>query len=186
MSTAARNLGTEQFRITAEDTPKTYRIYMQYPVEVTECWANISEGRRIGAGVKTSVGEILEETLFEIISKAFLADGAAMEDASRPSGLMPLRGALRSSGLSKLEKIEVAALKSRYIAHLAEQQGSDNIFGGHATSGIIPTSVALKAKEMLIKATEMMLAAGKIVGQDDVCHVRMSALLQVEHVGKGN
>ena len=159
---------------------------MQYPVEVTECWANISEGRRIGAGVKTSVGEILEETLFEIIGKAFLADGAAMEDASRSSGLMPLRGALRSSGLSKLEKIEVAALKSRYIAHLAEQHGADNIYGGHATSGIIPVAIALKAKEMLIKATEMMLSAGKLVGQDDVCHVRMSALLQVEHVGKGN
>ena len=136
-------------------------------------------------GVKTSVGEILEETLFEIIGKAFLADGAATKDASLPSGLRTLRGALRSSGLSKLEKIEVAALKSRYIAHLAEQHGADNISGGHATSGIIPTSVALKAREMLIKATEMMLAAGKIVGNDDVCHVRMSSLLQIEHVKKG-
>ena len=41
MVSAAKNLGTEQFRITAEGTPKTYRVYMQYPVEVTECWANI-------------------------------------------------------------------------------------------------------------------------------------------------
>ena len=186
MSTAAANLGNEQFHITEEDTPKTYRIYMQYPVEVTECWANISEGRKISAGVKTSVGEILEETLFEIIGKAFLADGAAMEDESLPSGLKPLRGDLRSDKLSKLEQIEVAALKSRYIAQLAEQHGADNISGGHATSGLIPTSVALKVREMLIKATEIMLAAGKIVGQDDVCHVRMSTLLQIEHVEKEN
>ena len=50
MSTAAANLGTEQFRITAEDTPKTYHIYMQYPVEVTECWANISRGKKDQCG----------------------------------------------------------------------------------------------------------------------------------------
>lgn len=184
MTTAAKNLGTEQFRITAEDTPKTYRIFMQYPVEVTECWANIYEGRKINAGVKTSVGEILEETLFEIIGDAFLADGAAMEDASMPSGLRPIRGELRSDSLPKLDQIGIAALKSKYIAHLAEEQGADNISGGHATSGIIPTSIALKAREMIIKATEMMLSAGKLVGQDDVCHVRMSSLLQIEHVEK--
>ena len=71
---------------------------------MTECWTNISEGREIDAGVKTSVGEILEETLFEMIGSAFLADGATTEDASLLSGLRPIRGALRSSGLSKLEK----------------------------------------------------------------------------------
>lgn len=184
MVSAKKNLGDEQFRITTEDTPRTYRIYMQYPVEVTKCWANISEGRKIDAGVKTSVGEILEETLFEMIGSAFLADGAAMEDASLPSGLRPIRGALRSSGLSKLEKIEVAALKAGYIAHLAEQHGADNISGGHATSDVIPTSIALKVKATLIKATEMMLSAGKIVGNDDVCRVRMSTLLQIDTVEK--
>ena len=63
-----------------KDTPKTYRIFMQYPVEVTECWANISEGRKIDAGVKTSVGEILEGTLFKMIGDAFLADGAVTEE----------------------------------------------------------------------------------------------------------
>ncbi len=182
MVSTAKNLGTEQFRITAEDTPKTYRIFMQYPVEVTECWANISEGRKIDAGVKTSVGEILEGTLFKMIGDAFLADGAVTEDPSLPSGLRPIRGALRSDSLPKLEQIEIAALKARYIAHLAEQQGADNISGGHATSGIIPTSIALKAKDMLIKATEMMLSSGKLVGQDDVCHVRMSTLFQIDRV----
>ncbi len=186
MAKAAKNLGAEQFRITAEGTPKTYRIFMQYPVEVTECWANISEGRKIDAGVKTSVGEILEETLFEIIGDAFLADGAAIEDASLPSGLRPIRGDLRSDNLSKLEQIEVAALKARYIAHLAEEQGADNISGGYATSGIIPISIALKAKEMLIKATEMMLSSGKLIGQGDVCHVRMCTLLQIDPVEKGS
>ena len=184
MVSAAKNLGTEQFRITAEDTPKTYRIYMQYPVEVTECWANVSGGRKIGAGVKTSVGEVLEGTLFKIIGDAFLADGAAVADSSLPSGLRPILGALRSSGLSKLEKIEVAALKARYIAHLAEEHGADNISGGHATTDIIPTSVALKARAMLIKVTEIMLSAGKIVGNDDVCRVRMSTLLQIDPVEK--
>ena len=184
MIPAAKNLGAEQFRITAEGTPKTYRVYMQYPVEVTECWINVVAGRKIGAGVRTSVGEILEETLFKMISDAFLADGAAVEEPNSPSGLRPIRGVLRSSGLSKLEKIEVAALKARYIAHLAEQQGVDNISGGHATSGIIPTSIALKAKDMLIKATEMMLSSGKLVGQDDVCHVRMSTLFQIDRVEK--
>ena len=182
MIPAAKNLGAEQFRITAESTPRTYRVYMQYPVEVTECWANIAEGRKINAGVKTSVGDILEGTLFKMIGDAFLADGAATADPSLPSGLKPIRGDLRSSGLSKLEKIEVAALKARYIAHLAEQQGVDNISGGHATSGIIPTSIALKAKDMLNKATEMMLSSGKLVGQDDVCHVRMSTLFQIDRV----
>ena len=52
-------------------------------------------------------------------------------------------------------------MKARYIAHLSEQHGADNISGEHETSGIIPTSVALKAREMLIKATEMMLACRK-------------------------
>ena len=184
MSTAAKNLGVEQFRITAEGTPKTYRIFMQYPVEVTECWANIYEGRKINAGVRTSVGDILEGTLFEIIGDAFLSDGAATEDPSLPSGLSPIRGALRSDSLPKLEQIEIAALKARYIAHLAEEQGANNISGGHATSGIIPTSIALKAKEMIVKATKMMLSAGKLVSQDDVCHVRMSALFQIDHVEK--
>ena len=182
MATAAKNLGAEQFRITAEGTPKTYRVYMQYPVEVTECWTNIVAGRKIDAGVKTSVGEILEGTLFKMISDAFLADEAATKDPDSPSGLKPIRGVLRSDKLSKLDQIEVAALKARYIAHLAEQHGADNISGGHATSGIIPTSIALKAKDMLIKATEMMLSSGKLVGQDDVCHVRMSTLFQIDRV----
>lgn len=180
-TTVAKDLETGQFCITAEGTPKTYHIFMQYPVEVTECWANITEGRKVGAGVKTSVGEILEKTLFEIIGNAFLADGVAVEEPSSPSGLKPIRGDLRSDSLSKLEQIEIAALKARYIAHLAEEQGADNISGGHATSGVIPVSIALKTKEMLIKATEMMLSSGKLVGQDDLCHVRMSALLQIEH-----
>ena len=184
MVSEAKNLGFEQFRITAEGTPKTYRVFMQYPVEVTECWTNVVARRKIDAGVKTSVGEILEGTLFKMIGEAFLADGVAMKDPSLPSGLRPIRGVLRSDSLSKLEQIEVAALKARYIAHLAEQQGVDNISGGHATSGIIPTSIALKAKDMLIKATEMMLSSGKLVGQDDVCHVRMCALLQIDPVEK--
>ena len=184
MASTAKNLGKEHFRITAEGTPKTYRIFMQYPVEVTECWANIYEGRKVDAGVKTIVGEILEETLFKMISDAFLADGAATKDPNLPSGLRPVRGALRSDRLPKLDQIEIAALKSKYIAHLAEQQGADNISGGHATSDIIPTAIALKAKDMIVKATEMMLSAGKIVGQDDVCHVRMSALFQIDHIKK--
>ena len=183
MVSAAKNLGAEQFRITAEGTPKTYRIYMQCPVEVTECGANIAEGRKIDAGVKTSVGEILEGTLFKMISDAFLANKAAMEDPNLPSGLRPIRGSLRSDSLSKLEQIEVAALKARYIAHLAEQQGADNIPEvGTPPPGIIPTSIALKAKERLIKATEMMLSSGKLIGQDDVCHVSVSTLFQIDRV----
>ncbi|MDE3269926.1 MAG: hypothetical protein OYH77_06550 [Pseudomonadota bacterium] len=77
-------------------------------------------------------------------------------------------------------------MKVRYIAHLAEEQGADNISGGHATSGVMPMIVALKAKEMLIKAAEMMLSSGKLVGCDDVCHVRMSALFQIDNVQKEN
>ena len=114
----------------------------------------------------------------------FWRTGAAVADSSLPSGLRPILGALRSSGLSKLEKIEVAALKARYIAHLAEEHGADNISGGHATTDIIPTSVALKARAMLIKVTEIMLSSGKIVGNDDVCRVRMSTLLQIDPVEK--
>ncbi|MDE3270095.1 MAG: hypothetical protein OYH77_07410 [Pseudomonadota bacterium] len=184
MATPSKNLGTKQFRITAEDTPITYQLYMQYPVEVTECWANVSEGRKIGAGVNTSVGEILENALFKMIGDAFMADGAAAKDLNAPSGLKPVLGDLRSSGLSKLEKIKVAALKAKYIAHLAEEQGEENISGGHATSGIIPMSIALKVKDMLTKATERMLSSGKLVGDNDVCHVRMCALLQIDPVEK--
>lgn len=176
------NLADEQFDISASGTPKTYRIYMQHPVEVVECWSNLTSKREIDAGVKTTVGKVLGETLFGMINDAFLADGVVVEDESWPSGLRPIRGELRSNGLSKSEKIEVTALKARYIAHLSEQQGSDNISGGHATSDVIPRSVALKVKEAIVKATQMMLSAGKIVGNDDVCRVRMSALLQIDSI----
>ena len=47
----------------------------------------------------------------------------------------------------------------KYFRWKKEQRGADNISGGHATSGIIPTSVASKARETIIKATEMMLSA---------------------------
>ena len=185
MVSATENLlADEQFDISASGTPKTYRIYMQHPVEVVECWSNLTSKREIDAGVKTTVGKVLGETLFEMISDAFLADGVVVKDKSLPSGLRPIRGELRSNGLSRSEKIEVTALKARYIAHLAEQQGSDNISGGHATSDVIPMSVALKVKETIVRATQMMLSAGKIVGNDDVCRVRMSVLLQIDSIDK--
>lgn len=174
----------EQFNITLDEAPQTHRIYMQYPVEVTECWANILGGRKIDAGVKTSVGKILEETLFELIGGAFLADGVATKDVGLPSGLRPIRGELRSNSLTKLEKIEVAALKATYIAHLAGQHGIDNISGGYATCDVVPTSMALKVKEALTRAAGMMLSAGNIVGDDDdddVCSVRMCTLIRIDN-----
>ncbi|MDE3269927.1 MAG: hypothetical protein OYH77_06555 [Pseudomonadota bacterium] len=104
MATTAKNLGTNQFRITAEGTPKTYHMFMEYPVEVTECWANICERREISAGVKSGVGEILEESLFKLIGDAFLADGAAVKDLDSPSGMEPMLGALQSDSLPKIDQ----------------------------------------------------------------------------------
>lgn len=184
MVLATKNLENEQFDISATGTPNTYRIYMQHPVEVVECWANLSGGREIDAGVKTTVGDVLGETLFEMISDAFLADGVVVRDTSLPSGLRSIRGELRSNGLSRNEKIEIAALKARYIAYLSEQNGGDNVFGGHATSDVIPTRVALKVKKNIVRATQMMLSAEEFVGSDEVCRVRMSTLLQIDSMKK--
>ena len=182
MALATKNLESEQFDICANGTPRTYRIYMQYPVEVVECWANLSGERQIDADIETSVGEALRETLFKLIIDAFVEDGVVAKDANSPSGFRPLRGELRSNGLSKQEKIEVAALKSRYIAHLAEQHGADNIYGGHVTSDVIPTAVAMRVRESIVRATQIMLSAEKVAGNKDVCRVRMSTLLQIDSI----
>ena len=37
--------------VTKESVPRTHYIFMQYPIEVTECWANISSGKELEEGV---------------------------------------------------------------------------------------------------------------------------------------
>lgn len=166
--------------VTKANTPRTHHIFLQYPVEVTECWANIIAGKDIAAGVVSTVGETLATSLFKLIRKAFIDDGVVAEDETTPSGLKPLRGELSSQELSKLEKLKVAALKAQHISELAQHEGIGSIKGGHITTNKIPLTVAQEALDMVRTATKMMLAAREDECKGDSCYVRMSVLFQIE------
>ena len=86
----------------AAHTLRTHNIYVQYPIEVTECWANLTAGKDIADGVVSTVGDTLVSSLFKVIREAFIDDGVVAKDETTPSGLKPLRGELRSNELSKL------------------------------------------------------------------------------------
>lgn len=166
--------------VTKENTPRTHHIFLQYPVEVTECWANIIAGKDIAAGVVSTVGETLAASLFKLIRKAFIDDRVAVEDETTPSGLKPLRGELCSQELSKLEKLKVTALKAKHISELAQHEDVGTIKGGHITTNKIPLTVAQEALDMVRTATKMMLAAKEDEHKGDSCYVRMSVLFQID------
>ena len=168
--------------VTKESVPRTHKIFMEYPIEVTECWANLTAGKELEDGVISTIGESLAPSLFKFIRQAFIDDGVVAEDESTPSGLQPLRGELCSSELSKPEKLKVTALKANHISELAQHPSSmGTIKGGHITTDKIPLSVAQEALDMLRTATKMMLAAKDSDSKDgDSCYVRMSVLFQLD------
>ena len=167
--------------VTKESAPRTHYIFMQYPIEVTECWANLTAGKNIADGVVSTVGETLASSLFKLIRQAFVDDGVVAEDEITPSGLRPLRGELCSRELSKLEKIKVTALKAKHISNLAQHHSIGTIKGGHITTEKIPLNVAQEALDMVRTATKMMLAAKEDDSKEgDSCYVRMSVLFQID------
>ena len=153
---------------------------MQYPIEVTECWANLIAGKELEEGVISTIGESLASSLFKLIRQAFVDDGVAAEDETTPSGLKPLRGELCSSELPKVEKLKVTALKAKHISNLAQHQSIGTIKGGHITTEKIPLNVAQEALDMVRTATKMMLAAKEDGNKGDSCYVRMSVLFQID------
>ena len=177
---SSQTLKSKPLLVTKESTPRTHHIYMQFPVEVTECWANLTAGRELEYEVMSPVGETLANSLFKVIREAFVDDGVVEKDTTTPSGLQPLRGELRSSGLSKLEKVKATALKAKHISDLAHYQSIGTIQGGHITTNKIPLSVAQEALDMISTATKMMLSAKESGSKGDSCHVRMSTLFQIE------
>ena len=172
----------EPLVVTKESTPRTYNVFMQYPVEVTECWANLTAGKEMTDGVLSTIGESLVSSLFKVIGQAFLDDGIVVEDETSPSGVKPLRGELCSSELTKAEKLKVTALKAKHISELVHHQGSSGtIKGGHITTDKIPLSVAQEALDMVRTATKMMLAAEEDESKSgDSCYVSMSVLFQLD------
>ena len=177
---SSQTLKTKPLVVTKENTPRTHNIYMQYPIEVTECWANLTAGKDIADGVVSTVGDTLVSSLFKVIREAFIDDGVVTKDESAPSGLKPLRGELRSNELSKLEKIKVTALKAKHISNLAQHQSIGTIKGGHITTEKIPLGVAQEALDMVRTATKIMLAAKETDSKGDSCYVRMSVLFQID------
>ena len=168
--------------VTRESTPRTHKIFMDYPIEVTECWANITAGKAMTDGVMSTVGESLVPSLFKFIRQAFVDDELVAEDEHTPSGLKTLRGELCSSELPKAEKLEVTARKAKHISALAQRHSSmGTIKGGHITTDKIPLSVAQEALDMVRTATKMMLSAKDSERQaGDNCYVRMSVLFQLD------
>ncbi len=167
--------------VTKESAPRTHHIFLQYPTEVTECWANLSAGKELEAGVVSTIGASLASSLFKLIRRAFVDDGVVAEDETTPSGLKPLRGELCSRELSKPEKLKVTALKAKHISELAQHPSSiGTIKGGHITTDKIPLSVAQEALDLVRTATEMMLAAKESDHNSDSCYVRMSVLFQLD------
>ena len=168
--------------VTKENVPRTHKIFMEYPIEVTECWANLTAGKALEDGVISTIGKSLSSSLFKLIRQAFIDDGVVAEDESTPSGLKPLRGELRSNELSKPEKLKISALKAKHISELAQHHGSiGTVKGGHITTDKIPLAVAEEALDMVRTATKMMLAAKDSGSKDgDSCYVRMSVLFQLD------
>ena len=171
----------EPLLVTKESVPRTHYIFMQYPIEVTECWANLTASKELEDGVISTIGESLASSLFKLIRQAFVDDGVVAEDETTPSGLKPLRGELCSSELPKVEKLKVTALKAKYISNLAQHQSIGTIKGGHITTEKIPLNVAQEALDMVRTATKMMLAAKEDDNKEvDSCYVRMSVLFQID------
>ena len=168
--------------VTKESAPRTHYIFMQYPIEVTECWVNLTAGKELKEGVMSTIGESLASSLFKLIRQAFVDDGVVAEDETTPSGLKTLRGELCSRELPKLDKLKVTALKAKHISELTHHQSSmGTIKGGHITTGKIPLSVAQEALDMVRTATKMMLAAKETESKgSDSCYVRMSVLFQLD------
>ena len=166
--------------VTKESVPRTHRLFMEYPIEVTECWANLTAGKELEEGVISTIGESLASSLFKLIRQAFVDDGVVAEDETTPSGLKPLRGELCSSELPKVEKLKVTALKAKHISNLAQHQSIGTIKGGHITTEKIPLNVAQEALDMVRTATKMMLAAKEDDSKGDSCCVRMSVLFQID------
>ena len=167
--------------VTKESVPRTHYIFMQYPIEVTECWANLTAGKELEEGVISTIGESLASSLFKLIRQAFVDDGVVAEDETTPSGLKPLRGELCSSELPKVEKLKVTALKAKHISNLAQHHSIGTIKGGHITTEKIPLNVAQEALDMVRTATKMMLAAKEDDNKEgDSCYVRMSVLFQID------
>ena len=168
--------------VTKESVPRTHRLFMEYPIEVTECWANLTAGKELEGGVISTIGESLANSLFKLIRQAFVDDGVVAEDETTPSGLKPLRGELCSSELPKVEKLKVTALKAKHISNLAQHQSSiGTTKGGHITTEKIPLNVAQEALDMVRTATKMMLAAKEDDSKEgDRCYVRMSVLFQID------
>ncbi len=177
---SSQALKTKPLVVTKESAPRTHHIFLQYPVEVTECWTNLTAGKELEDGVISTIGESLASSLFKLIRQAFVDDGVVVEDEIAPSGLRPLRGELCSSELSKLEKLKVTALKAKHISELAQHEGIGTIKGGHITTNKIPLTVAQEALDMVRTATKMMLAAKEDDSKGDSCYVRMSTLFQIE------
>ena len=172
------------FQINRDGTPRTYRVYMRFPVEVSECWANLCEGNSIEHEVRTGVEDFLIDILFEAIRSAFITDGAAVEDSSCPSGLRPVKGELRANHLSRTEQIDAMAAQAQRLAHLARKDGGIKISGAHIVTDRIPTAVAEKALHMIIEASNMLLSAACAEkGEANTCRVRMSALCHIDKEG---
>ena len=170
---------TDHFQITERGTPQTYRVYMRFPVEVTECWANLCAGKRIDHDVNASVDSFLCEVLYKTIRNAFVADGAAMEDEGSPSGLKPVKGCLRTDKLSRMEHIEAMSAQANNLAQLAKKDGGIKVSGSHIITNRIPSAIAEKAMHMIIEASSMLLSAEEDDGVDS-CRVRMSALYHID------
>ena len=77
--------------VTRESVPRTHYIFMQYPMEVTECWANLTAGKELEDGVMSTIGESLARSLFKLIRQAFVDDEVVVEDETTPSGLRRTR-----------------------------------------------------------------------------------------------
>ena len=170
----------EPLVVTKESTPRTHNVFMQYPVEVTECWANLTAGRKIEDGLLSPLDEGLIHTLIKVITEAFIDDGVVLQDDTTPSGLKPLRGELCSTELSKPEKLKVTALKAKHISEIAQHRNVGTTQGGHITTNKIPLAVAQEALDMIATATKMLLSAKEDNSKGAICYVRMSAIFQIE------
>ena len=176
---SAHDLDKENFYITQEAAPNTYRIYMAFPIELSEYWAYLFEDNGNDQNIKCSVEPMLAVTLLKEIRSALIKDNAAVEDSSSPLGVKPLKGEIRDDKLSKIEQIDLAVAKAAYISRLGRLYGTDNISGCQIVTNSIPLDVAKKAQGLNQEGANMMLGAKMVAGDDGSCRVRMATLMHI-------